>query len=345
MLVLSEIQQIQFELTTRCNARCPMCIRNYRGMDYNAGYPETELSLQDIKKILDPTLLKQLKLISFNGNLGDFALAKDAAAIVEYLVENQVPSIRINTNGSVRTPEWWAKLALPGVTVGFALDGSDSYTHSLYRQDTDFDRVIENATAFIRAGGTANWRFIPFDHNRHQESTCRQMSKDLGFFSFENIGHGRDRGPVFHRDGKFRHWIGKPYHNEIPDIRPMLEDHVTWYNKDTVNSIRDVTPLNIGCRSQLKKELYVSANGDVYPCCFLGYYPRTMNHPGNEQLKNMVKNNNALDHSLAECIEWFNLVEESWSKSSIREGRLFTCVETCGGRKDLHQELSNNNNT
>jgi hypothetical protein len=67
-----------------------------------------------------------------------------------------------------------------------------------------------------------------------------------------------------------------------------------------------------------------------------------MNHPGNEQLKNMVKNNNALDHSLAECIEWFNLVEESWSKSSIREGRLFTCVETCGGRKDLHQELSNN---
>ena len=77
MLDIADIRQVQIELTTRCNARCPMCMRNYRGLDYNSGYPVTELTLEHIKHILKPDFLKQLtKGISFNGNLGDFGLAK-----------------------------------------------------------------------------------------------------------------------------------------------------------------------------------------------------------------------------------------------------------------------------
>ena len=56
MLKLADVRQIQIELTTRCNARCPMCMRNYRGVDYNSGYPLCELSLSDFKKILTPDI-------------------------------------------------------------------------------------------------------------------------------------------------------------------------------------------------------------------------------------------------------------------------------------------------
>ena len=91
-------------------------MRNYRGYEYNSGYPICELSLADFKHIVTPELLAQLiqpeaainglvpkvfgfRGITFNGNLGDFASARDAVDIVEYVAGHNVP-VHINTNGA-----------------------------------------------------------------------------------------------------------------------------------------------------------------------------------------------------------------------------------------------------
>lgn len=347
MLKLQDIRRVHVELTTRCNARCPMCMRNYRGYDYNSGYPVTELSLADFKHIVTPELLQQINQpdapvggrpsipygfrgISFNGNLGDFANARDAVEIVEYIVSHNT-RVMINTNGSLRGAEWWARLALPGVTVGFALDGLAD-THHLYRQDTDWHRIIEHARAYINAGGHAIWRFVPFDHNRHQEQACRDLAADMGFKEFENIYDGRDRGPVFDRDGTFSHHIGEPFVNAT-DIKAMLNSHITWYNKNSKFE-KDTPELNIQCIHKRNQEIYIAANGEVYPCCFLGFYPKTMHHPGNDELSKLVKENNALQYDLEHCLKWFDSVEETWKKESIAQGRLYQCVHTCNKVKN-----------
>lgn len=337
MLKFHQIEHLHIELTTRCNARCPLCMRNYRGLDYNGGYPLTELSIADIQHICQPDLLRQLTMVLFNGNLGDFGLAKDAAEIVEYFVQQGVPRIVVSTNGSMRTPDWWARLALPGVRIGFALDGIDQATHSLYRQDTNWETVIANATAFIQAGGQAVWRFVPFDHNRDQEQACRALAKELGFAEFENIYDGRDNSPVYSRDGEFTHWIGADadaLSRPPPPASAMLESHITWFNSKTIKNPKDTEPFNFVCEHLRQKEIYIAADGTVYPCCFLGYYPQTMHHPGNEQLKEMVMENNALEYSLEHCLKWFEQVETSWAKPNIASGRLFHCVENCGGRSN-----------
>ena len=346
MLKLDQIRRVHVELTTRCNARCPMCMRNYRGMDYNSGYPDIELSLADFQHIFVPEFLSQLiapelpvngfvpqyhgfRGVSFNGNLGDFASARDAVEIVEYLVSHQVP-VNINTNGSLRNTDWWRRLALPGVTVGFALDGLAD-THALYRQDTDWHKIIANAQAFILAGGQAVWRFIPFDHNQHQEQQCQVLAKEMGFVRFENIYDGRNTGPVFSRAGEYSHQIGTDSGpaDHRPKIKDLLENHITWFDHHTIKLPKDTIELNLRCQHKINREIYIAADGSVYPCCYLGFYPDSMHQAGNSQTKQLMQENNALKYDLAHCMTWFDAVEQTWAKNSIADGRLYQCVNSC----------------
>jgi len=332
MLKLDQIRALHIELTTNCNARCPMCMRNYRGFDFNSGYPITELTVQQIQKILQPDFLTQIKHVNFNGNLGDFGLARQAQEIVEYVLQNSNAQVQIETNGSMRLPNWWAKLANPRVQILWALDGLED-THALYRQDTDWHRVIANAQAFIQAGGRATWKFIPFDHNQHQQAQCRELSQQLGFKHFVVYDQGRNQGPVFTRQGEFSHWLGKEEFHQ-PNVQAMVEDHVTWFKPGTdIPWINEYTAID--CRHKKSGELYIAADGSVYPCCWLGFFPDTMQHPGNSQIAPLVTNNNALEFPLVTCLEWFDSVEQTWAKESIAQGRLYTCVNACGVKPSL----------
>lgn len=322
-------------------------MRNYRGGDYNAGYPVTELTLDQFRKMLPPEVLQSIMQpcpdvngripinyhdqgVTFNGNLGDFALARDGLEIVEYLVANSV-KVAINTNGSLRPRSWWSALGKLGIKIGFAIDGLAD-THALYRQDTDWHRVMENARAFIDSGGEAIWRFIPFDHNRHQEQACRDMASELGFAAFENIFDGRDRGPAFDRAGSFSHHIGDLLPTESPTPPPwpdLLQNHITWFDAKTIQHPRDTSVLDMRCVHKMKREVYIAADGTVYPCCFLGFYPATMTHPGNHELKNIVRGNNALEVGLEAAMAWFDAVEQTWQRDSIKSGRTYQCVVSC----------------
>ena len=65
----------------------------------------------------------------------------------------------------------------------FPIDGLAD-TNSMYRRMTNFDKIMDNANAFISAGGNAHWKMIEFEHNKHQIEEARTVGKENGFANF-----------------------------------------------------------------------------------------------------------------------------------------------------------------
>ena len=333
MIEYANIRDVHLEISTFCNAECPLCPRNFRGYPYNDGYPELNFTLDHAHKIFDIEFIKQLKRIRINGNYGDIVMNPQAVEIVRYFrTHNKTLAIDISTNGSARNNTFWQDLAALDAHVLFCLDGLED-THHLYRQNTSWLTIIKNAKTFIVAGGRATWKFVKFDHNVHQLDACRQMSKDLGFSGFWPVDHGRNIGPVFDRHGNHTHAIG--------EYSGTTEFKVLFHKKQTDEVLlEDITDVrvpkkSISCSAIEMQSIYIAANGDVSPCCWTGFYPQTYGsgeylQAVNAQLKPLSAKNNALEHSLKECIQWFNNIKQKWDIDSYKKGRLVVCDDNCG---------------
>lgn len=336
MIKYEDVRIVHLELSTNCNARCILCPRNFHGYPLNSGYPETSLSLDNIKQIFEVEFIRRLKRLFLNGNFGDFMLAPDAIEIIKYFQRyNPIIFVSISTNGSARTADFWQELGtLNNIEIIFALDGLAD-THALYRADTHWHKIIENAQTFMKAGGRAVWKMIEFDHNRHQIEECRALAKSLGFSDFDLVSHGRNQGAAYDRQGNFTHVIGSEDPNKYKTYHKNLED--VYIHFPGIENYPGPVYKKINCETKIDKTIYISANGDVSPCCYLGLMPKTYELKrmyGLEQVRELIGNEeiNALKRPLRECLEWFNRVEETWNKNSFKEGRLWRCNHHCGDR-------------
>jgi MoaA/NifB/PqqE/SkfB family radical SAM enzyme len=318
-----------------------MCARNQHGGLENPLITVSDISLESIKKFLPVNFIKQLQSIPLCGNFGDPLLNKELKEIVEYITQSN-PSIRIDmhTNGSARSKIWWEKLAkvMPkNHCVQFGIDGLKD-THSIYRIGTDFDKIIENAQAFISAGGRARWNFITFKHNEHQLETARQMAADLGFESFQEKQTSR--------------FIGNPwfdvYDNKgttIYRLENVTEQKLVFIDKNTVNNYQTlVNNATIDCEVEKTKQIYIDAQGYLWPCCFVGgtkdHYSTPDQLVHNFRMDSLASLNRALEQFGG--IEQFNLhtrtIEEivnsnEWQTiwdDTFKNDKLHVCARTCG---------------
>lgn len=340
----NEIRKIHLEISSKCNAACPLCPRNFHGYPYNEGYVEHNMTIDEAATIFTPSFLSQIKEIHINGNFGDIVMNPDAIDIIRYFRQHtKNPLIHISTNGGARDNNFWQELASTGAQVYFCIDGLED-THHLYRQNTLYSTVIKNASTFIKAGGEAYWKMIKFDHNQHQRDQARELSQHMGFRDFVLVYDGRDQGPVFDRLGQIVHWLGKRPDRE-PDFDRMLSERESCVAP--VNSVV-AEPRPIRCEVARDKSIYVTAIGEVYPCCYLGFNPRTYGRASfmgavNSQLKPLLGENNALKRPLKECIEWFDRVAETWNIPTFEQGRLLQCNTACGGNSTMSTyEFSSN---
>ena len=264
MFSFEHLHTIQIEITNRCQASCPMCLRNIHGGIENPSLSLTDWSIEQFRSIFNDEVLKQVKHINFCGDFGDPIMNSDLIEMCQHLKDAGNIGVSINTNGSARTNTWWGDLAraLPkDHRVEFALDGLRT-THSLYRIGTDFNTIIGNAGAFMSAGGNAHWMYIKFKHNEHEVEVARNIANDLGFSSFtvKNSKRFGKKFPVLDRSGAVTHYIEQPANSDIQSVEFIdLKDYKEWKT-------------DISCFAVDSKELYIDANGYLMPCCIIGSF-------------------------------------------------------------------------
>jgi hypothetical protein len=155
----------------------------------------------------------------------------------------------------------------------------------------------------------------------------------LGFEEFIIFDQGRNKGPVYDKKGRYLYNLDREAELRFDDVK----QHMAWNNSKNQNQSRRLTEpsRDISCLSKEKQSIYVAANGEVYPCCYLGFNPRTLaGMTGNQQIKKLFEDNDvkndARESGLEQCISWFNLIEESWSKPTFAEGNMYICTKACG---------------
>lgn len=303
-----ELRHLHLEISSKCNARCPRCPRNFYGFPYPDDFEEANLTLEQLQQLVPVDTLAGVTEVLVNGNYGDFVMNPQAIEIVTWIRANQPKhsKIIISTNGSARDRKFWAALAgISNVEVWFCLDGLAD-THHLYRQDTDFNLILSNAGEFIRNGGYAVWNFTVFDHNQHQVEQARDLARDLGFLQFETRINTRNDGPVYDRQGHKVFAIGSGNPSRLPesvDVEYARRRPDRWLAPGRTQ---------IKCEAAQQKSAYIGAGGAVTPCCYFDL-SRPSNSYGHIPLRDAYQDKLLPSiHSLARDQSWFPEVRESW---------------------------------
>jgi MoaA/NifB/PqqE/SkfB family radical SAM enzyme len=348
-----KIDEYQIEITSYCNAACPQCPRNNLGTGINPYMPLVHLSRAVINQAFDQELCQRLRQVFFCGSYGDPIMHPDFLDILrDFRSKSPQLWLYIHTNGGAHEPEYWTEIAriMNGYgQIDFGIDGLADTLH-LYRKNVKYSKVINNAQAFITAGGRAQWNFIVFQHNEHQVDQVQQLGRDLGFHNVLIRKTGRflnhttmnemNSWPVAGEDYVLEPPSNEQYRNRsmqyLPDLKQQYRNIKEYF---------DTTPIQ--CDALTGNKVAVNAEGMVLPCNFFnhnlydarfrdgslpGAHPLSMVN-GKNQVHEFLErygldNLNIHHRTLPEIFAndfWQDLVA-SFNDSN----RLFECAMTCG---------------
>lgn len=240
MLNNRSIKVLHLESTDVCQAACALCARETDPF-FNKRQ-QHHLDMHKIQQVIDTDCIQQLDKMFMCGNYGDPAAGKYTLDIYRAFREiNPDIVLGMNTNGGLQNTVWWHEL---GRTFDqaldyavFSIDGLED-TNSTYRVNVDWNKLMNNAAAYIQAGGSAHWDMLVYKHNQHQVDKCEQLARDLGFSWF--------RAKVSKR--RFTDKLEQPIGWQLPQVKGT----------------------KINCHALNEQSMYIDAQGRSSPCCWLG---------------------------------------------------------------------------
>lgn len=282
-----------FEVSSKCSLECPRCPRTEKpGM-----YKVTELDVDFFKNVMTKEILDQTIDILFCGGQGDPIYCKDLLKIIEYVkTSNPQISVRLVTNGSYKTKNWWEKLSKilnEHDIVTFSVDGWDNESNNMYRVNSKFDSIMDGIkTLSNNKLIKIMWSTIIFSFNEDKIDLIEKTAKSSGATHFqivksnlfgskiasyidEDLGYDplepAYTSDYYHSDrSSIISFDGKEYDESEIDKR-RIENTRKLY-KENYNQYEDFLP---ACLLN-ERGLYVDAEGILYPCSWIS-------HPFNER--------------------------------------------------------------
>lgn len=172
-----QVRRIEIELTSVCNLKCPLCIRQI--VDIGNEKPQWR-SLDEIKKHLDE--FTSLQYITLAGAIAEPTAYPDLFGLLKYLRQRDI-EVSLYINGDTRDDSYYTKLGVifrgcKGY-VYFTICGSTQELHEKYRVGSQLDRVLRRLDVVKRfSGGKTILTWIVFNYNEEDFHENYQQYKD-----------------------------------------------------------------------------------------------------------------------------------------------------------------------
>lgn len=268
------------EVSSICALKCPRCPR----AEVSENLLNQQLSLQFFQEQLGPTIIKQIRKITFCGNDGDPIYCKDFLDICAWIksINNQIQLVII-TNGSYKTQQWWNQLAnILGKNdeIHWSLDGWDQTSNTQYRVNCDWASIMNGYQSFSKINQDTYrvWAAIAFKFNQHQLEFMKSMAKEFNFDLFQltkSTKFGENYPEVYGLDDNLC-----PDNKELVSIGHRFQRSLfTLTNKSRPG--QDLKEIFLHRASDLKqknqysgiclignKGVFLNSQGEFYPCCW-----------------------------------------------------------------------------
>ena len=107
-MLKNKVTDIELELSTYCNADCPLCYRNYN--TFNEHYPDN--FHRDYKDLITQiNSYPDLEWIRLVGSISKPTMYNNFLPLIDYIKSKNI-KIEICTNGSTRDVFWWRSLGM-----------------------------------------------------------------------------------------------------------------------------------------------------------------------------------------------------------------------------------------
>ena len=239
------IRYLDFEISSLCNANCPVCVRTNENGKFS-NFKQTYWTLDEVKRVLDKKLIKQLYGIILCGNFGDPMGNPQVADIIEYISEiNPTVKFDISTNGGIGNKKLYERIGKYNVNLILGIDGVGK-KNELHRVNVKWDKVLENVYAFLSNVDNKNLylevQYILWEENKDQLPLIIDFVKSLGMGKlYIRDPYGGDKNNVFDKKGNFTHVLNKLNRND--NLSQFLETH--WNYDQLLELKQKVSQINI----------------------------------------------------------------------------------------------------